>query len=122
MKLSSSLLAVTAYGSLNQLQNRENDTPTIADNDRFDCMPDLGSDQQKCEARGCLWEESQTDGAPWCVFPQDYAHYKLDSVTGKLVILILIFCSKIDKNLTQKRWLHGMGIQASPNKRILPFS
>jgi hypothetical protein len=77
-------LAATAYGSLTHLQQRENDTPLIADNDRFDCMPDIGSDQAKCEARGCLWESSTTEGAPWCVFPTDYAHYKLDSVSGQL--------------------------------------
>ena len=38
----------------------------IPDADRRDCHPWPGASQSACEARGCVWCNSQTPGIPWC--------------------------------------------------------
>ncbi|XP_063961375.1 lysosomal alpha-glucosidase-like isoform X2 [Lytechinus pictus] len=55
----------------------------VDDNHRFDCYPELGASQQKCEARGCCWApgESWRNNAgvkldvPYCYYPLDYPGY-----------------------------------------------
>lgn len=59
----------------------------VDDNHRFDCYPELGASQQKCEARGCCWapaksrRENALDPAgvkldvPYCYYPLDYPGY-----------------------------------------------
>lgn len=47
---------------------------TTPDNERFDCYADDGADQDKCEARGCIWVESSTPNVPWCFHPPSFGH------------------------------------------------
>ncbi|KAG7226089.1 hypothetical protein INR49_018700 [Caranx melampygus] len=44
------------------------------DHQRFDCYPEENSDQEKCEARGCIWKPSNIDRVPWCFYPKDYGY------------------------------------------------
>jgi hypothetical protein len=56
---------------------------------RFDCHPEDGSTQDKCEARKCCWrqavqQKNLTDfrdepNVPYCFFPSDYPAYELVS-------------------------------------------
>uniref|UniRef100_A0A671Y7K2 alpha-glucosidase n=1 Tax=Sparus aurata TaxID=8175 RepID=A0A671Y7K2_SPAAU len=41
---------------------------------RFDCYPEENSDEAKCKARGCIWQQSTIAGVPWCYFPTDYGY------------------------------------------------
>ncbi|XP_059187897.1 sucrase-isomaltase, intestinal isoform X2 [Centropristis striata] len=41
---------------------------------RFDCHPEDGADEAKCKARGCIWEPSVIEKAPWCFYPNDYGY------------------------------------------------
>uniref|UniRef100_A0A671MMG6 alpha-glucosidase n=1 Tax=Sinocyclocheilus anshuiensis TaxID=1608454 RepID=A0A671MMG6_9TELE len=40
----------------------------------FDCYPEAGSDQAKCEARGCIWEPSNVPNEPWCYYPDTHGY------------------------------------------------
>uniref|UniRef100_A0A673NQZ0 alpha-glucosidase n=1 Tax=Sinocyclocheilus rhinocerous TaxID=307959 RepID=A0A673NQZ0_9TELE len=40
----------------------------------FDCHPEAGSDQAKCEARGCIWEPSNVPNEPWCYYPDTHGY------------------------------------------------
>lgn len=47
---------------------------------RFDCYPEDGASQQKCEARGCCWQVPSKDtyvGVPYCFYPTDYDMYQI---------------------------------------------
>ncbi|KAI8479947.1 hypothetical protein Bbelb_423330 [Branchiostoma belcheri] len=46
----------------------------VEDNDRFDCYPDDGATQQLCEARGCMWEETNNNKAPKCFYWAPYGY------------------------------------------------
>uniref|UniRef100_A0A8C2ZM00 alpha-glucosidase n=1 Tax=Cyclopterus lumpus TaxID=8103 RepID=A0A8C2ZM00_CYCLU len=46
----------------------------LKENQRFDCYPEKDADEAKCKARGCIWEPSTMEGAPWCFYPQDYGY------------------------------------------------
>ncbi|KTG36910.1 hypothetical protein cypCar_00036485 [Cyprinus carpio] len=46
----------------------------------FDCHPEAGSDQAKCEARGCIWKPSNVPNEPWCYYPDTHGY-----ITGKVV-------------------------------------
>ncbi|XDV11576.1 hypothetical protein PO909_000477, partial [Leuciscus waleckii] len=41
---------------------------------QFDCYPEAGSDQAKCEARGCIWEPSSIPNAPWCYYAETHGY------------------------------------------------
>ena len=43
-------------------------------NERIDCHPDPGAYKEKCEARGCMWQEAEEQGAPWCYYPPEYGY------------------------------------------------
>ena len=77
------------------------DECSIADDSRFDCFPQLGATEGKCEARGCCWrlpmnKEVRPAGSnktgltnlatPYCFFPSNFAGYKVtgskETVTG----------------------------------------
>ncbi|XP_040043098.2 sucrase-isomaltase, intestinal [Gasterosteus aculeatus] len=45
-----------------------------AGNPRFDCHPEELADEAKCKARGCIWEPSAVERAPWCFYPKDYGY------------------------------------------------
>nr|XP_015216325.1 PREDICTED: sucrase-isomaltase, intestinal [Lepisosteus oculatus] len=53
----------------------------LNENERFDCYPEEDSNQDKCEARGCLWEPSDTPKVPWCFYPHDFG-YIADTITN----------------------------------------
>ncbi|XP_072180126.1 sucrase-isomaltase, intestinal-like [Diadema setosum] len=38
---------------------------------RFNCYPEEGASEESCLARGCYWEETDEQGAPWCYFPKE---------------------------------------------------
>ncbi|XP_077982533.1 sucrase-isomaltase, intestinal-like [Glandiceps talaboti] len=40
----------------------------IPDESRVDCHPEINASPEACEARGCLWCEAETPGAPWCIY------------------------------------------------------
>jgi hypothetical protein len=55
---------------------------------RFDCYPDDGSTQEKCEARKCCWRQAvqrkdnltslrDPPNVPYCFFPSDYPGYEV---------------------------------------------
>ncbi|XP_072551280.1 sucrase-isomaltase, intestinal [Salminus brasiliensis] len=46
----------------------------ISEFERFDCYPEDGSNEEKCTARGCIWQSSNLEGVPWCYFPADYGY------------------------------------------------
>ena len=48
---------------------------------RFDCQPEkkVAVTQQKCIARGCVWDETNIPGVPSCYYPSDFKSYKKDS-------------------------------------------
>jgi len=57
--------------------------------DRIDCYPEReGATEVKCLDRGCCWEETEPNMAPFCFFPDSYG-YNVEHVqhrdTGMLV-------------------------------------
>ncbi|XP_049925950.1 sucrase-isomaltase, intestinal [Epinephelus moara] len=44
------------------------------ENKRFDCHPEEHADEAKCKARGCIWEPTNIERAPWCFYPDDYGY------------------------------------------------
>lgn len=40
----------------------------IPETERRDCYPWIDADQDKCEARGCVWCETSTEGIPFCFY------------------------------------------------------
>ncbi|EGW08982.1 Maltase-glucoamylase, intestinal [Cricetulus griseus] len=45
---------------------------TKRDQEKIDCYPDEhGASEANCTARGCIWEESDTPGVPYCFFASD---------------------------------------------------
>lgn len=55
----------------------------IENNDRFDCFPEYGSSQEKCERRGCCWSPPLANkfdsNIPYCYFPSDFPNYHVFS-------------------------------------------
>lgn len=51
---------------------------------KYDCHPEPGATQTKCESRGCIWCVSQTPGHPWCLY---------GGTTGKRIYCHSIFHS-----------------------------
>lgn len=50
--------------------------------ERFDCYPEAGGSQEACEARGCVWGETDVDMAPWCYYhPTDYGYMMIGDPT-----------------------------------------
>ncbi|XP_068137043.1 sucrase-isomaltase, intestinal [Hyperolius riggenbachi] len=45
----------------------------LTDSEKFDCHPEPDANEQKCIARGCIWEEN-APGIPWCYYPEDYGY------------------------------------------------
>ncbi|XP_039865377.1 sucrase-isomaltase, intestinal-like [Simochromis diagramma] len=41
---------------------------------RINCHPEDNADQAKCEARGCIWDPIAIEGAPNCIYPEDYGY------------------------------------------------
>ncbi|XP_077865950.1 lysosomal alpha-glucosidase-like, partial [Saccoglossus kowalevskii] len=69
----------------------------VDDNVRFDCFPEDGVTQSKCEARGCCWRLPKSSGnhttpprrggrllptqdVPYCFYPSDYPTYSLSNL------------------------------------------
>ena len=58
------------------------DCTNTADSLRFDCYPDDGASQEKCESRGCCWKEAsssphETDvplNVPYCFYPKNFGY------------------------------------------------
>uniref|UniRef100_A0A8B9HXV6 Maltase n=1 Tax=Astyanax mexicanus TaxID=7994 RepID=A0A8B9HXV6_ASTMX len=46
----------------------------VSDFERVDCYPEEGSNEEKCTARGCIWQTSNLQNVPWCYFPADYGY------------------------------------------------
>nr|XP_033486358.1 maltase-glucoamylase, intestinal [Epinephelus lanceolatus] len=44
------------------------------ENKRFDCHPEEHADEANCKARGCIWEPTNIERAPWCFYPDDYGY------------------------------------------------
>ncbi|XP_070579473.1 sucrase-isomaltase, intestinal-like [Ptychodera flava] len=56
------------------------DEEELSMNERVDCYPEGGADQESCESRGCIWDDAVTDensGAPYCFYPSDYGSYRM---------------------------------------------
>jgi lysosomal alpha-glucosidase len=58
------------------------------ENDRLDCFPENGANQQGCEARGCCWIPAKRKpkigvplAVPYCFYPPNYATYNYLNVT-----------------------------------------
>jgi lysosomal alpha-glucosidase len=51
------------------------------EDERFDCFPEDGSNENDCLSRGCCWSPPKRgiDGiqSPYCYFPQNFPHYKV---------------------------------------------
>lgn len=46
-----------------------------AEEDRVDCHPDEGVSQERCvDERNCVYEESATEGVPWCYYPDTFGY------------------------------------------------
>ena len=60
-----------------------------ATRDRIDCYPERnGANEQECLERGCCWEETEPNTAPFCFFPSSYGYsveHVQDTRTGVLV-------------------------------------
>ncbi|KAM3616402.1 uncharacterized protein V6R79_017274 [Siganus canaliculatus] len=58
--------------------------------ERFDCYPEDDATESKCNARGCIWEQSSQTGVPWCYFPTDYGYTTLlsDETSSGMTALI----------------------------------
>uniref|UniRef100_A0AAX7UK94 alpha-glucosidase n=1 Tax=Astatotilapia calliptera TaxID=8154 RepID=A0AAX7UK94_ASTCA len=41
---------------------------------RINCHPEDNADQAKCEARGCIWDPIAIEGAPNCIYPENYGY------------------------------------------------
>ncbi|XP_071510130.1 lysosomal alpha-glucosidase-like isoform X1 [Diadema antillarum] len=67
------------------------------DNLRFDCYPESGASQSKCEARGCCWAPAKSGdvkpprrwnttkggpqiNVPYCYYPSDYPGYSFNGI------------------------------------------
>lgn len=60
-----------------------------ADEDRFDCHPELYASEESCHARGCCWQQaanSQGFNVPYCFFPSDFANYHSDGTGYSLTL------------------------------------
>uniref|UniRef100_T1JFA2 P-type domain-containing protein n=1 Tax=Strigamia maritima TaxID=126957 RepID=T1JFA2_STRMM len=61
----------------------EKQCANIDDNLRFDCYPEDGASQEKCEARGCCWAQPKENkeksrgslGVPFCFYPSNFPGY-----------------------------------------------
>ena len=86
MKVIPSILAVLCFLFVHCYSSP--DCTDDADSKRFDCYPDSGATEDKCEGRGCCWKEaSQLSNAyefrikvplnvPYCFYPKNFG-YKL---------------------------------------------
>nr|XP_006826059.1 PREDICTED: maltase-glucoamylase, intestinal-like [Saccoglossus kowalevskii] len=68
---------------------------TPVDTDRFDCYPEPNANQIKCESRGCIWAQPQSDeNAPWCYYPSVYGYEitgePLETTLGKTMEVLWI--------------------------------
>nr|XP_022907549.1 lysosomal alpha-glucosidase-like [Onthophagus taurus] len=61
----------------------------ITDSEKFDCYPEDGANQQKCEERGCCWVSKKQQrirngvplDIPYCFYPGNYPTYKYVNIT-----------------------------------------
>uniref|UniRef100_T1JGU6 P-type domain-containing protein n=1 Tax=Strigamia maritima TaxID=126957 RepID=T1JGU6_STRMM len=84
---------------INNAAKMEEKQCSIEDNNRFDCYPEDGSNQAKCEARGCCWgkpkfihrKKSGSIGVPYCFYPTNYPgyYYVNSTVTPKGVSIFI---------------------------------
>ncbi|KAK5608749.1 hypothetical protein CRENBAI_020963 [Crenichthys baileyi] len=74
--------------------------------ERFDCYPEENADETKCKDRGCLWKQSNTEGAPLCYYPSDY---------GYAVTTIEETSSGITLNITRNMKYRSSGRPDSPD-------
>ncbi|ELU06499.1 hypothetical protein CAPTEDRAFT_169641, partial [Capitella teleta] len=63
----------------------------VPENERVDCLPEIGGSMETCLARGCYWCESGTPNVPWC-FMSPLHGYRVsgeveDTVKGQRVHL-----------------------------------
>jgi len=49
---------------------------------RVDCHPEIGANEERCLARGCLWCEAENEapeGTPWCFTSPNYGYRMIGS-------------------------------------------
>lgn len=63
----------------------EDDKCAIAsDDEKYDCYPEDGGNEQACNERGCCWQPKDNKtgldypplNVPWCYYPKSYGGYK----------------------------------------------
>ncbi|XP_041364391.1 lysosomal alpha-glucosidase-like [Gigantopelta aegis] len=48
---------------------------------RYDCWPQFkGASQESCQARGCCWSPTPSQGVPYCYYPSNYVGYKATNI------------------------------------------
>lgn len=55
----------------------------ISDRDRFDCYPEAGASQDKCQQRNCCWKQADSlddVNVPYCYYPKDFPAYDLEKI------------------------------------------
>lgn len=105
------LLALVCLTLALVVQSKSLPSPRIADKaecgniqlaERYDCFPEINSNQQTCEARGCCWvaadkSNPSTRDVPWCFYPKNYGGYeyvnRTDTSTGQQAYLRRTFQS-----------------------------
>ena len=55
------------------------DCSDFVDSHRFDCFPEPGASQERCESRGCCWKPSSSGrsvplGVPYCFYPKRFGY------------------------------------------------
>ncbi|KAM9215962.1 maltase-glucoamylase [Dugong dugon] len=69
----------------------------ISDAEKIDCYPyEQGASAENCSARGCVWEESATEGVPFCYFVNDLysvsnVQYNADGASANISLKTRIY-------------------------------
>jgi lysosomal alpha-glucosidase len=86
-------------------------TPSLADNKRFDCAPDVRHNDNfryLCESRGCLYDDSEKkmetnetrhgfSSSPTCFYPEIWVNYEIQEVFKKDDHGITLFLNKTEQ-------------------------
>lgn len=96
-----------------------------SDSHRFDCYPDDGATQEKCESRGCCWKHASSSpkpniplNVPYCFYPENFGYQLVkqeETATGYMLDLEMqqkgpfgedITNLKVDVRLETQQRLH----------------